>query len=656
MSTIKYNNLFKPIKLGNTIFRNRIFGAPTGYQNLTLGKYPPAEAVEYYERKAMGGAATVTVGECVVDSMRGRGGENHIALDDSKSMGSLSALAEGISKHGAVAVAELQHAGMFAKASAEETGGPLYGPVDMEIKGAVVHAETSQIHAMPEEIIEETIEAFGNAALFAKEAGFGMVLVHGGHGWLLSQFMSPIINTRTDKWGGSFENRMRLTLEICDRIKQKCGKDFPIEFRMSGSEANPDGYDIDEGIRIAKAIDGHVDLIHVSTGNHEVHDAFVITHPSMFHPDGCNLKYAAAIKKAVKTPVATVGAFADPELMEEVIRSEQADVICVARGLIADPDLPQKARANKPEDITPCMRCLACFSNLITKQRFVCAVNPVIGFEKDSKFQLPTPKQKKILIAGGGVAGMQAALTAAERGHNVILCEKTNRLGGALLCEEAVSFKQKLSLYLERQARKIQDSGAEIRMNTKVTSELAESIGPDVIIAALGARPIVPTFIKGIDRKNVMGAEQAYVTPDMTGDKIVVLGGGLVGTELGIYLAGLGKKVTILEMMPTLNDGGNILHAIALDVMIRKLGITLALGTKAMEITESGIIGENAEGQKYFEADTIIYAIGQRPLADEAAALSSCAPEFHMLGDCTMPKNIMNATRTAYNIVRNIGI
>lgn len=649
MSVNKFPHLFTPIKLGDTIFRNRIIASPTGFQDLAPESCPTREAYAYYERKAMGGAAAVTVGDCAVDTARGMFNFNHIPLDTDMHLAAMCNLSDAISRHGAVASVELQHAGMYARRSAAK-GNQIYGPCDW------TDAQGNKVLAMPEEVIEETIEAFANAAAWAKRCGFGMVTIHGGHGWLLSQFMSPLINKRKDRWGGSIENRMRLTLAIIDRIKSKCGAGYPVEIRISGDECNPDGYTIEEGIEIAKHLDGKADLIHVSAGNHEVRDAFVITHPSMFLEDGCNVKFAAEIKKHVKTPVATVGALSDPHLLEEIIASGQADIVELARGLLADPDLPNKARTGREDEIVNCMRCLSCFTSLMSRKQFQCALNPIIGRELENKFAEKPKDKKKVLIAGGGIGGMQAALTAAENGHKVILCEKSNRLGGVLRCEEKVPFKKHLEEYLDLQEKMISRAAVDVRLNTEVTPELARSLKPDVIIAALGSRPVKPN-IKGIDRDNVFGAEEVYINPELAGKKVVILGGGLVGTELAVYLAKNGREVTIIEMLDSLNSGGNFLHGLALDVQIRELGIKTALSTKAVEINERGVTGQGAEGagEELFEADTVIYAVGQKALSDEAVELSGCAPEFHMIGDCLKPSNIQQATSSAYYIAGGIG-
>ena len=677
--TIKYPHLFSPITLGRTVFRNRYFSAPVGYEYLTSQKYPNGECNAFYERKAIGGAATVCVGSTAPDSKRGVVGQSGFYMDDPEALPPFYRLATSISRHGAVACVELQHAGSFARYAASR-GNQIYGAIDSFDENGKL------IPAMPEAVIEETIEAYADAAAFAKFCGFGMVMVHSGHGWLLSQFLQPQNNNRKDRWGGSLENRCRFPIAICDRIKQKCGRGFPLDIRISGSECYPGGYDIDEGVAIAKQLEGHVDMIHVSAGSHEVPEVFTVTHPSMFLPDGVNVKYAAEIKKHVKTPVAAVGALSDPALMEEIIASGKADVIYAARALLADPDMPKKARAGKSDDIRPCLRCFVCFSGITTKRQYRCAVNPEIGFEQNVRFELPAANPKKVLIAGGGVAGMQAALTAAQRGHSVTLAEKTGRLGGALRCEENVPFKQKLRDYLDYQERTILRSPVDVRLHTQVDAAFVESVGADVIIAALGARPFKPK-IKGIDGKNVMGAEQAYRHPEKTGKKIVILGGGLVGIELAVYLAGLGRGITILEMMNCLSDGDNPIHALALSNEIKKYEIGVSTSIKAAEITENGVVGEYA-GDDYslppcptvgkavlqsnsfglsirsaaelgsrtlFEADTVIYAVGQSPLHSEAEALRFCVPEFHQIGDCLTPKNIHEATSTAFTIARDIG-
>ncbi len=678
MYTCKYPHLFAPIRLGDTVFRNRYFAAPVGYEYLSCKNYPLDETIAFYERKAVGGPATVSVGSAVTDSKRSRIGISNLPMDDPEALPPIYRLASAINRHGAVAAIELQHCGPYSYICAFQ-GNQIYGAIDR------VNPLGQPVPAMPEEVIEETIEAFGNAAAFAKFCGFGLVTIHAGHGWLINQFLDPNVNDRKDRWGGSLENRSRFLLAIVARIKQKCGRGFPLEVRMSGAMCYEGGYGIDEGVAIAKQLDGKVDLIHVSAGSHEVPEVFTVTHPSMFLPDGVNVTYAAEIKKHVTTPVATVGALGDPEFMEEIIASGKADVVQTARAMLADPDLPKKARAGKADEIRPCIRCFECFAGITTKRQYRCAVNAEIGFEQDSRHALPASVPKTILIAGGGVAGMEAALVASQRGHQVILCEKEDRLGGALRCEGKVPFKRLLSEYLDYQARMILRAPVEVRLATAVTPEYASAVNAEVLIAALGARPCVPQ-IPGIEGRNVLGAEEVYYHPEKTGERVVVLGGGLVGIELAIYRAGLGRRVTIMEMMDTLSDGGNPVHGLALIGEINKYQIEVTTATKAVEIDHGGVIGAfvgsactlpisptveaavlqsntfstvlraDAEigSRKLYPADTVVYAVGQQPLHDEADALRFCAPEFHQIGDCWMPRNIYQATRMAFAVARDI--
>jgi len=646
MSEFNYPNLFKPIILGDTFFRNRIFAAPTGFMdNGRFGDMPP-EAAFYCERKAKGGAAAVTLGVIMVDSMYGCGGPHSMRLDDPLSRNSFCRVVDAVRRQGAVCSAELSHMGISANRHKDLTG-TTYGPVDGVDDGY-------RYYEMPDDVIWYTIEKYAEGAALAKSYGFGMVMLHAGHGWFISQFLSPNMNTRKDKWGGpDIENRSRLTVEILKAIRKAVGPAFPIEVRISGSECYDGGYGIEEGIKFAKQIEDYVDLLHVSAGNHEVEEVFTVTHPSLFLPDGCNVQYAEEIKKHVKCPVATVGALSDPELMEDIIASGKADVVEIARGLIADPDIPRKIRTGRGKDINTCMRCLHCFSVLHSTGQFYCAINPESGREAEMNLAIPPAEKKKVLIAGGGVAGMQAAITCASRGHDVILCEKSDRLGGALRCEDNVPFKQKLAQYLDRQAKKTADAGVEIRLGIEVTPDYAANEGADVLIAALGAYPLRPP-IPGLDGGNVFSAEEAYKNPEKVGNSVVIIGAGLSGVELAIYLSSLGRKTTIVETLDSINHGGNFQHLKAINTEVRKNGVEIYLNTKALEVNDKGVKCEGPDGTKEFYADTVVYATGQRPLWSDAERMSYCAPEFHMIGDCLAPKNIMSATSMAFSVARNI--
>jgi 2,4-dienoyl-CoA reductase-like NADH-dependent reductase (Old Yellow Enzyme family)/NADPH-dependent 2,4-dienoyl-CoA reductase/sulfur reductase-like enzyme len=645
-----FPNLLAPVKVGNVMFRNRMFCAPTGHTDIAPGGQPSIEAIMYFERKAMGGIATVTCGEVNVDPDEFN--ESRWPRDIVRGSNyNYPRLASMVARHGAVPCVELQFFGVMARARGPKRSDPAWGPVDMVLPGG------QKVRAMTEERFQEVIEGFGKAALSAKNHGFGMVTLHGAHGWGLQQFMSPHMNTRTDRWGGSAENRCRFAVMAIDEIHRVCGAGFPVEIRISGSEIDADGYGVDEACRIAEQLDGHADIIHVSVGglNHSK-ESFARTHVSMFYPQGRNVEYAAEIKKHVrKSLVGTVGGLSDPYYMEEVLASGKADIVYMARELICDPDMPNKVRHGQAEDVRKCMRCLSCFSACMHKGDFFCAINPETSRERENYYALPATRQQKVLVVGGGIAGMEAALTAARNGHEVTLCEKSGELGGGILCERSVPFKQRLHEYIERQKQLVADAGIALRLNTEVTPEYARNQGFDVVIAAIGADPITPA-IPGVGGSNVVQAMDVFKNPDLAKGKIVILGAGFVGTELAIYLKDLKNAgAEIVEMLDTISDGGNSHHRMAVEDMIIQKKIPIHFNTKAVEITSKGVKCQGPEGEAFFEADTVILAAGMRARQDEAASFNACAPTFHMVGDCRQAANIIGATSTAYTTAKYIG-
>lgn len=636
---LKYPHLFSPIQVGNVVFRNRIFAAPTGWGDLRGDGTLNENALDYYAEKAKGGAASVCIGECQVDGVRGSRGGKFIDLLNYKNLIFMGRLADKIKRHGAVASAELSHCGRY--------GGKRMGPSEGEVGGRPVTAYT-------EEEIEDIIANYVKSAVNVKNRGFNMVTIHGGHGWLPQQFFSEYTNQRTDKWGGSRENRARFAVAICDGIHEACGRDFPIEFRISASELS-EGYDAAEGIEYAKALDGHADIIHVSIGIHgtTTNGEWQAFAPTMFKEEGALVEYAAAIKKEMKhSLVGTVGSISSPEMMEEIIASGKADFINCARALLCDPYLPNKARAGKDDEITPCIRCMSCWSSIMTGL-LVCALNPRTAREAQFPLHAEAAVKKNVVVIGGGIAGMEAAVTAAECGHRVTLLEKNGYLGGGMHCEEKVPFKKYFRRYLQFQSNQLDKLGVDVRLNTEATPALLEEMQPDTILACVGSKPLIPP-IPGIDGSNVVTAQYAFENPDKLGKKVAIIGGGLVGCELAIFLNMEGLDTDVVEMGETVNAPGLSSQSTAVKRELRARNMEVTFRATATKITEEGLYYTQDGEEKFISADTVIVAAGQKPLAKEAFAFAPYAPEFQMIGDCSSVSNILNAVKNAYTIARDL--
>lgn len=636
-----YPHLASPITINNLTFKNRILGAPMSNPELDSDCNMRKEEIAFHENRARGGLAGVAIGLGIVDAI-GRSHTKEVKLYDVMSLPSLKEAANAMHRHNCNAVMELAHGGKFANARGHGSAeGVNIGPND-EING-----EGHPVRSMTEEDIYRVADCFGQAAKLVKEAGFDMVLIHGGHGWLLGQFSSPAMNHRTDRWGGSLENRMRFSLLVIEKVREAVGPDFPIEFRMSGAEFTKGGYGIEEGIEMAKAIDGKVDIIHVSAGVHEDPEVFVRTHPSMFIEHGCNVYLAAEIKKHVKTPVATLGGLNDPDMMEEIIATGKADIIEIARQSICDPYFPEKAFSGNKDDITRCCRCFTCFYNYLTNRTFCCAFNPVVGNELEHKHAFPPTTPKKVIVVGGGPGGMEAAITAAGRGHSVTLYEKNSRLGGQLLSEQYIPFKQDMYNFVKVLEGRLAKSGVDVRLNTELTAEQAAAENADVIITAIGAKPIVPP-IPGIDNEKVVGLTALHQPEPALGQKVVILGGGLVGSECAIYLDGLGKDVTIVEMKDDWAADSYFMHKNAMKIYMRDSNIKIHVNTTAKAISDKGLVCQTPEGELVIPADNILLAAGMKADRKTAESFYNAAPRVFETGDCIKAGRVVEAVTTGY--------
>ena len=640
-----YAHLFQPLRLGRTVLKNRIEAAPVSVANLTPQAHFTPDNIAIFERKAKGGAAIVNMGEARIDLKTGISHLLCLALDDPEVMPSLILATDAIRRHNAIPAIEILHPG--GRANPEYYDGPIWAPSD-----APGHLGKDYT-ALDEKTIDYIVNCFANAAEMAWLGGVEMVMIHGGHGWLLHEFLSPLNNHRTDKFGGSLENRARISLMVVDAIRRRC-PELLIEFRLSVSELVEGGLTIDDQVEFAKLLDGKVDLIHVTAGTFHYPETNQHMVPSMFHPFGVNVEFAAAIKKAVKTPVAVVGGLDEPELMEQVLAEGKADIIAVGRSIIADAQMPGKLRGGRADDVTPCIRCNHCISESFvpyvkySSRLTRCSVNPVAGREYTEKDVCPALIPKKVLVIGGGPAGMEAAITLADRGHQVILAEKSGRLGGAIRFAGHVSFKSKLDQLMQVLIRRVERRKITVMLNTGMTPELARSLRPDAIVCAIGADPIVPP-VPGVDLEIAVSAVGMHEHMEEIGQNVVILGGGLVGCEESILLGELGKKVTVLEMKPELCRDAPFLHHEAVLLEMERLGITARTGMRCTGILPDGVTAEQDGKEIKLPADTVIIAAGLAPKLDEAEAFRSCAPEFWKIGDCRQARNVRLAIHEGYD-------
>ena len=640
-----YAHLFQPLRLGRTVLKNRIEAAPVSVANLTPQAHFTPDNIAIFERKAKGGAAIVNMGEARIDLKTGISHLLCLALDDPEVMPSLILATDAIRRHNAIPAIEILHPG--GRANPEYYDGPIWAPSD-----APGHLGKDYT-ALDEKTIDYIVNCFANAAEMAWLGGVEMVMIHGGHGWLLHEFLSPLNNHRTDKFGGSLENRARISLMVVDAIRRRC-PELLIEFRLSGSELVEGGLTIDDQVEFAKLLDGKVDLIHVTAGTFHYPETNQHMVPSMFHPFGVNVEFAAAIKKAVKTPVAVVGGLDEPELMEQVLAEGKADIIAVGRSIIADAQMPGKLRGGRADDVTPCIRCNHCISESFvpyvkySSRLTRCSVNPVAGREYTEKDVCPALIPKKVLVIGGGPAGMEAAITLADRGHQVILAEKSGRLGGAIRFAGHVSFKSKLDQLVQVLIRRVERRKITVMLNTGMTPELARSLRPDAIVCAIGADPIVPP-VPGVDLEIAVSAVGMHEHMEEIGQNVVILGGGLVGCEESILLGELGKKVTVLEMKPELCRDAPFLHHEAVLLEMERLGITARTGMRCTGILPDGVTAEQDGKEIKLPADTVIIAAGLAPKLDEAESFRSCAPEFWKIGDCRQARNVRLAIHEGYD-------
>ena len=644
----QYPHLCAPITIAGVTFRNRMFSAPMGGTDITNDGCIGPKSTAFYELRAKGGAGAVTVSECMVHPATD--GSHAYHLDESilNSLAAATYTADAIRRHGAMPSLELSHSGMYSGTymtdKTKQHGMAQWGP------SACTRPDGVEVGELTKEMIADIVKAYGHVAGLAKRAGFEMLMIHGGHGWLINQFFSPYFNKRTDE---CLENRCRFAIEVLKAVREAVGPRFPIEFRMSGSELFEGGYDLEEGCRIAQQIEPYIDLLHVSAGTYQ--RGFGDTHPSMFKEHGCNVYLAAEIKKHVKVPVATIGGLNDPAQMEEIIASGKADIVYMARALLADPFLPNKVMANRGDEIVRCLRCFPCMAERAAPSPRRCTVNPLIGRELEGDTIYPAPEKKKVLVAGGGPGGLYAAFTAAQRGHAVTLYEKGDILGGNMRLAAYPPGKGDITNMVRSYIAKCEEYGVKMVMHTEVTPAMVAEAKPDAVIVATGSNPLVLP-IPGINDTGVIHAGDLLDGKASVGKKVLVVGGGMVGCEVADFLGELGHEVSVIELRDQLGPDVIPEHRKFLMKDFEAYKVQGVTGAKVAQFFTDGVsytLADGTEG-RLEGFDNVVLAMGYRNNDTISEEIKKIVAETYVIGDAVKARKALDATAEGLNTALEI--
>lgn len=640
----KYPKLFEPLKVNQVVLKNRIISAPLGSNT----------------DKSLSGIGMIIRGTSgSVDDSRMRLTPGPYCFSDLFTAAKVRNEVSLIRQRGAKAEFELCHCGQFAMV---EKGDYAIGPVSF------VREDGTKVRAMDRAMMEDIANKYAKSALDAKEYGFDGILLHFGHGWLPAQFLSPYFNKRTDEYGGSFENRIKFPTMIVDRVREAVGPDYMLDMRISGDEHIEGGMKIDEVAAFIKSIENKIDMVHISCGVEVNNNTKIYMSPTAYAPHKINVELARTVKEQVKIPVAVVGGIMTPEEAEDILEKGCADAIVVGRQLIADPWWVKKAWEGRSEDIVPCIRCMNCYnpyqyrteeekrSHVGLNSVPCCSVNPRYLHEDRVPDVLPKAEvKKKVVVVGGGPAGMKAAVTAAQRGHQVVLLEKEPVLGGQLVCADYDASKQDLKRLKDYLIIQLEKAGVEVRLHTKATPEMVEEMNADSIILALGAYP-VELPIPGKEKNHIFTSIEAYKNLEKTGESVVIIGGGSIGCELGVDLARMGRKVTILEIGPVLNRTLNDIMKTALKTEMDKCDTLEAFTeTGCQEIKEHSVTARTKDGREFeIPADTVIFAAGMRSRLNEAQSFYGILQDTNIIGDANRVGTVWNATEDGYYISANL--
>jgi 2,4-dienoyl-CoA reductase (NADPH2) len=662
---MQYRLLFSPIQINTMILKNRIVmtAMHLGY---TPGGMVTDRLIEFYALRSRGGAGLIIVGGCTIDPWAGMA--DMISIKNDSFLAGLERLTRAVKAGGAKIGAQLYQAGRYAQSSM--IGGRK--PFSASAVRSRFTGETPRALDLDE--IPGVQDRFAEAALRAKKAGFDAVEILGSAGYLISQFFSPLTNRREDGYGGSIDNRMRLGIEVVEKVRKAVGASYPILMRLAGNDFMEGSNTNKEAQIFASELEkAGVDCFNITGGWHETR----VPQLTMHVPCKAYVYLAQGIRSAVSVPVIASNRINDPSQAEEVLREGQADLITMARALLADPELPDKALQGKEELITHCVACnQGCFDRVFQFEPATCMVNPAAGKETEL-LVTPTPRKKKVLVIGGGPAGMKAAITASDRGHQVMLVEKSSRLGGQILLNKKIPGRETLLLAAEDMERNLRARPVEIFLGKEADEAFIREQAPEALILATGATPLLPS-IPGINHSKVVLAWDVLAGTATVGKKVIIVGGNAVGLETALYLGYHGtispevlhflmvnkaespdmiesllnrgdKQVCVVEM--TKKVGQDIGNSTRWTIMaeLKRLGVKVIPGAKAVEVNNAGLRIHKDTREEVLSADSIVMATGSKS-ENTLASLKDLAPELYVIGDAKKPGNALEAIKEGFLI------
>lgn len=647
MAALKqFKHALKPIQVGPVRLKNRIQFAPHAINMVNELGEPTDSFVSYVEKQARTGVGLLTIYATPVDRETGIDYDSEIDITTDKVCCSLVRLTEAAHIHDAKISIELVHAGRGADPKLISKDYAL-APSNTPIPG-----QMQNIKVMDQQDIDDVISKYVDCSLRAKRCNFDMVMIHAAHGNLLAQFLSPLTNLRTDEYGGTLEKRFRFPLELLAAVREAIGPDMAIEMRISGDEMVKGGMTIDEVVEFVKQAQEYIDLVHISAGLVVDWRASFYTMPPYYLPRGMNVPLSKRVKECpeITVPVSVVGGINSLDMIDDIIESGSADIGVIARALIADPDLIHKNIQGREEDVRPCMRCWGCAETFGSHIR--CAVNPATGMIAPFNKPGVAPVKKKVVVVGGGTAGMQAVRTLVERGHDVVLFEREDSLGGVMPSICNLPFKDDLRKYVDWSIRATMKCGADIRLGVEATRELVEAENPDAVFIAVGSDP-VKLPIPGLDGErvaNVLDVDRGVKKPE---GKVVVCGGGVSGCECALGLAMEGCEVTVLDKNPD-DQFAQGLAGITRNMLHMLMGdynVTLVGNCMVTAIEENGVRFTDASGaESFIEADWVVDAFGMRSRSAVVEELSGIVYDTYVVGDANAVGNIKKANFKAYTM------